>query len=239
MNPAVLRGGGISLFIVAMTIRQRAQAWLKDRGSFLEGVQLLESEGGRNALRYAPILKQQFVSRADIERLRSDVVLLVGRLPADENPAAPTSPAPAAVPGRNGPQKVPDTPRITAIRNQQVMLHKQRSDLKSRLTARALDDPDNYTDAERYELAIEIMATVPALDELYDQTRRFEAEGIEPADDAQMIRRQTVAEMQERSNLRSKISRTKKLADKGDKAAIDELASYQERLEELNARLEL
>jgi len=222
-----------------MTIRKRAQAWLKDRGSFLDGVGLLESEGGRNALRYAPILKQQFVSQRNIERLRADVISMIGRLPADVDPAPSTSPAPASAPGINGPQKVPDTPRITAIRNQQVMLHKQRSDLKSRLTARALDDPDNYTDADRYDLAVEIMATVPLLDELYDQTRRFEAEGIEPADDAQLIRRQTVAEMKERSNLRTKISRLKTAADKGDKAAIAERDGYQERVDELNARLEL
>lgn len=215
-----------------MTIRYRAQQWLSAGGSYREGVNLLEMAGAMAAARrHGPVLQQSFISERQKLDLRNDLVRLISQLPEEED-IAPAAPPPSAMEA----QKVPDTPRIIAIRNTAKGLHKERSDLKSRLLVRGLDEPEKYTDAQRLELAREIMeSNVPALDALYDQLRRFEVEGIEPADDAEMIKQQTVNDMKEVYNLRPRISRLKKAKP----AQPEELKKLEDRLEELEQLLGL
>lgn len=233
--PAVLRGGWLFAFFRSMTIRYRVQQWLGEGGSFRDGVTLLEMAGALAATRrHAPSLSQAFISAREKEALRVDMVRLLGQLPEDETPA------PAPAPGTPSPQKIPDTPRIAALRNKAILLLKARSDLKGRLLVRGLDDVEKYSDADRFEIAREIMLeNVPALDEIYSQIRRFEDDGIEPADDAAMIRAQAVAEMKQVNSLRSKISRIEKAKKGGEKIDEDELNSLIQRKDELEEGLGL
>lgn len=219
-----------------MTIRYRVQQWLSAGGSFRDGVSLLELAGAAApARRHGPAMQQSFISAAQKKALRNDLVRLLSALPEDPD-TAPAAPPPS----QPLPQKLPDTPRIIAIRKKARGLHKERSDLKTRLLVRALDEPEKYTDEERFEIADQIMSgNVPQLDDYYDQIRRFEQDGIEPADDAQMIRDKTVGDFKEVLSIRPRISRLKKAAAKGDKEAETELATLQERLAELEATLGL
>ncbi|MEM9928523.1 MAG: hypothetical protein AAF840_01765, partial [Bacteroidota bacterium] len=231
----VLRGKRIFLLFWAMTIKYRAQQWLAVGGSFRDGVSLLEMAGSIAARRHSRILQQAYISTKQKQALRNDLVRLISQLPEDDHPAPASSPAPAATT-----QKIPDTPRIIALRKQAISLHKERSDLKSRLLAQSLDDPDKYTDEDRYKLAQLIMDdNVPALDAIYDQVRRFEEEGIEPADDATMIKEDTVAKMKRVYSLRPQISRLKKRAEQGDKDAKEELSTKMNELESLEDELGL
>jgi hypothetical protein len=182
------------------------------------------------------MLRQTFISTSQKAALRNDLVRLLSQLPEDENiaPAVPP-PSVAAVT-----QKIPDTPRMKAIKNKARAGHKVRSDLKSRLLVRSLDEPEKYTDADRLELAREIMEeNVPMLDELHDQIRRFEDDGIEPADDAEMIKAQAVADMKKVYSLRPQISRLKKSVANGDKEAAKELSEKIAELEALEQSLRL
>lgn len=218
-----------------MTIRYRVQQWLGEGGSFRDGVTLLEMAGALAATRrHAPSLSQAFISPREKEALRVDMVRLLGQLPEDETSA------PAPAPGTPSPQKIPDTPRIAALRNKAILLLKARSDLKGRLLVRGLDDVEKYSDADRFEIAREIMLeNVPALDEIYSQIRRFEDDGIEPADDAAMIRAQAVEEMKQVNSLRSKISRIQKAKKGGEKIDEEELDSLIQRKDELEEGLGL
>lgn len=192
-----------------MTIRYRVQQWVSQGGSFRDGVGLLEMAGDRAANRYRSVLSQQFVSAAQKEHLRKEMVRLLGSLPEDSHPAPPASAGSVE-------QRIPDTPRIIAMRKQARGFLKQRSDLKTQLIVKGLDNLEKYTDEERLAIAKAIMEdNVPELDVLYDQIRRFEQEGIEPADDEEMIRQDTVAKMKKVYSLRPQISRLRGALKKG------------------------
>jgi hypothetical protein len=145
-----------------------------------------------------------------------------------------------------------DTPAITALRERAIGLHKQRSDLKGRLLLMSLDEPDRFTDGERYEVAASIMgANVQELDSIYDALREYEQTGTEPALPADRSSQQHyergVQDMRSIATLRSRISRLRRQLreleqhsgtdDSGQgEAQQRELAELEDKLDELRLR---
>ena len=213
-------------------LRSDIITYLRDGGSFLAGLQLLERGGAASARRHRIVAQKTFVQATDKERLRGDLVALLQALPADTVVDAPRATRPT-----KPVEKPADTPTITALRNKGVALLKERSDLKSRLLVAALDEPDRFSDAERYELAELIMdGNVPALDDTYGAIRRFEEEGVEPASDAEQRYRQGILDAREINSIRPQISRMKKAQRNGRSIDEAKLSALEARLVELEER---
>ncbi|MEM9835150.1 MAG: hypothetical protein AAF828_01530 [Bacteroidota bacterium] len=211
-------------------LRSDIEKWLSVGGSFRAGVELLERAGSRKSNTHRQVMAMRFIRSSQEQRLRSDLVQLLASLP-EETPIAPSE---YAIPDRPA-----DTPRVAALRREGILVMKERSDLKGRLLLKALDEPDNYTDEDRYELARKIMAeNVPAADNIYGQIRRYEEQGIEPASDRELIRKEAINQMKERQSIMPQISRLKKAKSKGEDFDADKLANLEARLIELNRLLE-
>ena len=117
------------------------------------------------------------------------------------------------------------------------------SDAKTRLNMMA-EDPDKYTDEDRYEVAAYLMEELqPEIDHIYGIIRAYEANGEVPAMPADDVVAETVKKMKRVLALRPHLSRARKelaaASDQEKKTIIERIETMEEELAQLTTELGL
>ena len=189
----------------------RIKDWIKQGGSFLEGMQLLDQLGIKDSI-LEQAKHRPFITSSDKERLKQ---LLLPHIEL-ESPSKPISTAEPA--------------SIQAIRRKAILQLKKRDALRAQLAVVP-------SDQERFEIAQELMEEViPTIDRLYDQIHQFEETGEVVREDQQSIIQQTVQKMQRIQSLRPRISRLKNWLTKTD-LPTNKKIEYQKELSEKEIEL--
>lgn len=200
-----------------------ASEWLSEDGSYADGVALLRA-AGVDVSPFLAVLQLPFLPPGAKDKLRFSIEAL-------PMPAAPTVPEP----GRIAKPPVQDPPEVQRLRLRGQKLMKLQSDMHTRLKL-----ADN--DTERYQIAEALMEEViPELDKVYNAIRTYESTGALPPDNADDIRRETIAQMQKIESLKPRISRLQGwlTAGKKDSKELSEAdrRGYQKELLEKQAEL--
>ena len=181
-------------------LKSKIQSWFRQNGHFAGGLHLLALTGSdpRLLARLQGYLHGQWVPDAAKQSLRAALQAWLRASPP-QNPKTKNQTGRSEIPHRRPGNQKPKTPEpagILALRAEARLLHKRHADLKGRLNLMA-EDADNYTDAQRAEVATRIMAEViPALDGIYDRIRHWKATGQAPRPPKERdIVRETVGKM--------------------------------------------
>lgn len=186
-------------------LSNQIQQWLDQGGSFQAGVQLYLQTGDRSyKLYFEQILQRPFVPRA-----AKDTLTRFLRSYLVQHPAASILDAPAKV----------DPPAIYAVEPAPIQglkakgreLLKQRDALRAQLVQMAQEE-EKFTDAERFDLAQQIMDFLqPQIDDVYTKIRIWEENGELPVKGSvSSIVQETVEKFKRVMSLRPAISRLKK-----------------------------
>lgn len=229
-------------------LREEIQTWFRTDGYFAAGLRLLAMTGEQPQLlaRLQGYLRGTWVPDSAKQSLRGALKVYLLRT-VDGGPQTVThvqnvvnsvTATKFATSTDHEAHKTPPTEpaTITALRAEAKLLHKRQADLKGRLNLMA-EDSDNFTDAQRAEVAREIMEEViPALDNIYDQIRSWKSTGQMPKpSNEQDIIQETVAKMNKLQKiLPPRISKLKKyLREKkrnGKELSEKELQTYRSEL---------
>lgn len=179
--------------------------WLDEGGSFASGLHLLRATGATIPAALERAAGASFVDPAAKDLLRSRLQAL---RPAQEEAPA-NKPAHKPVKQRyTAPTGDSPTPvEVLTLKERGKTLLKQQARLHALLCAAE-------TDAERYEIAREMMEDViPMIDSVYNSVRDWEKTGMAPPDDHANIIRSTVEKMQRLESLRTRSARVKTWLD--------------------------
>lgn len=162
-----------------------AQEWLQEDGSYADGVALLRA-AGIDVSRFLPVLQLSYLPPGAKNLLREAI----------EQLPAPVEARPAK---RQVQQEEP--PEVLRLRSRGQHLMKLQSDLHTRLKLAK-------TDTDRYQIAEALMdEVIPELDKVYNAIRSWENNGTLPPDNADDIRRETIALMHKIESLKPRVSR--------------------------------
>jgi hypothetical protein len=195
-----------------MNIETKISTWIQEEGSFLAGLQLYREIGGKKIAYFERQIHQPFID----PKVKRELIRAL-------KPYASAGPSPTPIKSSYDPAKpvqVQEPPEIVSLKKEAIKLHKKHSTLKGLLIAAA--DQDKYSDADRYEIARQIMEeTIPKLDGIYATIRTWEKDGSIPAIGKSEIIRETVAKMKEIQSLRPAISRLKTRLKKETLSDVD------------------
>lgn len=213
------------------------QQWLDENGAFSVGVTLYQSTGQRAyQSKFAKALKKRWVDpeeKALLRRLLEKYVQYDQKEEQKYVPIPDRSHAEEKVEVSNSREEPAE---IKSLRDLAIPLHKEYSHLKAELYLMTTDK-DKYNDKDRYEVAKKIMEDVlPETDEIYDQIKAWQEDGILPTSPQDDVVKQTVEKMQRVYSLRPRISRLKKWVS-GDDLNDEKRKEYEKEL--LEKELEL
>lgn len=182
--------------------------WVQERGSFKEGLDLYRQYGDGKDLRFfEKALKNRFIPPSVKSRLETALKALT----AEQTQALPTIPH----------DLVKEEPvEVLKLRVEGKKLKKAESFLHAQLVITSKAESSEERKQKLYTLASQIMEIEKELDEVYDQIRAYEQDGILPIADKQKIVKQTVEKMKKRDSLRPRIYKIKKALKKPN---LDEL----------------
>lgn len=182
-----------------MNLSELIHEWIHHEGSFIDGIRLLHLTG-RPVAHFEAQLERPYVDpnqkQALAQQLRQYLQL---------------NPPSKIIPAQPDEMLVEEPAAIQDLRRQAIPFHKRYSHLKAQLYQMSIET-DKYSDADRYEIAKEIMEEVlPKTDAIYDQIRSWEETGDLPPEQNDELVRQTVEKMQRIQSLRPRISRLNKM----------------------------
>lgn len=204
--------------------------WLQSGGSYREGVALLET-AGLSVVTERRVLTRRLIRSAEKQALRERIEKLCAQTGTTVAGLSQTTPQ----------QHEPSS--ITEYRRRGRAKMKLYSDAKTRLNMMA-EDPDKYTDSDRYEVAEYLMEELqPEIDHIYGIIRAYEGKGEVPAMPADDVVAETVKKMKRVLALRPHLSRARKeltTATPAEKKAIEERIEHmEEELAQLSTELGL
>lgn len=202
--------------------------YLTQGGSFLAGLQLLRAAGDhRTADRLQLHAQRPFVPPSARAELQEALRYLEGR-PLPEVTAAPPPPA----------KRPEEPPEIDRLRQQGRLLKKREARLHAELCLVAQQEENEERAGRLHSIAREIMEDIePQLDDIYGQLRAWDQEGVPPVSDRRRIMEETVAKMNRRETLRSRIYRLRKWLDGGKNLSEEKRRAYQVELNEKELEL--
>jgi hypothetical protein len=200
-------------------------AYIKNPGSFREGLDLYRAYGDGTDLRlFEKALRQKYITSDIKERLIKRLQQLTSTLqtlPSSNNPGSPAPRIPSA----------PEPEIVSQLRQKGRKLKKEEAYLHAQLVTTA-QHPDQ---SKLYELASAIMEIEYELDDVYGQIRRYEEKGELPIDNRRQLINEVVEKMKRRDSIRPRIYRIKKELKK-DLDPIDR-QKYEQELAEKEAEL--
>jgi hypothetical protein len=200
-------------------------AYIKNPGSFREGLDLYRAYGDGTDLRlFEKALRQKYITSDIKERLIKRLQQLTSTLqtlPSSNNPGSPAPRIPSA----------PEPEIVSQLRQKGRKLKKEEAYLHAQLVTTA-QHPDQ---SKLYELASAIMEIEYELDDIYGQIRRYEEKGELPIDNRRQLINEVVEKMKRRDSIRPRIYRIKKELKK-DLDPIDR-QKYEQELAEKEAEL--
>jgi hypothetical protein len=209
-------------------------AYIKNPGSFREGLDLYRAYGDGTDLRlFEKALRQKYITSDIKERLIKRLQQLTSTLqtlPSSNNPGSPAPRIPSA----------PEPEIVSQLRQKGRKLKKEEAYLHAQLVTTA-QHPDQ---SKLYELASAIMEIEYELDDVYGQIRRYEEKGELPIDNRRQLINEVVEKMKRRDSIRPRIYRIKKELKK-DLDPIDrqkyeqELAEKETELKQIEEELNL
>jgi hypothetical protein len=209
-------------------------AYIKNPGSFREGLDLYRAYGDGTDLRlFEKALRQKYITSDIKERLIKRLQQLTSTLqtlPSSNNPGTPAPRNPSA----------PEPEIVSQLRQKGRKLKKEEAYLHAQLVTTA-QHPDQ---SKLYELASAIMEIEYELDDVYGQIRRYEEKGELPIDNRRQLINEVVEKMKRRDSIRPRIYRIKKELKK-DLDPIDrqkyeqELAEKETELKQIEEELNL